>query len=93
MCEWTDKHFYAVTTRHGSYESFHSLEQARASCVEIMKGYLEGLTCANDPKPTIIKIEEVESLGFNNATKTVFKKSGGEFGGYSEFDCYKDNTL
>lgn len=86
---WKDKHFYAVTTRHGYYESFHSLNEARDCANRIMIGYLEGLTCANDPKPTIIKIEEVEQLTFNAHTKTVCKRAGGEsFGSYKDHDCY-----
>lgn len=84
------QHFYAVTTNHGGYQSFPSLEEARAYANHVMIGYLEGLTCANDPQPTIFKIAEVEQLTFNPATKSVCCRTGGpSFGSYREHDCYK----
>lgn len=87
---WEDKHFYAVITKHGGYNSFHSIEEARDYANQVMIGYLEGLTCANDPEPTIIKIEEMEQLTFNSATKKVCKITGGaSFGSYRDHDCYQ----
>lgn len=85
-----EQHFYAVTTKHGDYQSFHSLEDARDYANRVMIGYLEGLTCANDPAPTIIKIEEIEQLAFNQPTKSVYRRIGGpSFGSYRDHDCYK----
>ena len=87
-----DRHFYAVITRHGGYDGFHTLKEAREHANRVMIGYLEGLTCANDPEPTIIKIEDVECLMFNKATKTVCKRTGGPaFGSYRDgHDCYAE---
>ena len=93
MVRFEDQHFYAVTTRHGGYNSFHSLAEARDCANQIMIGYLEGTTCNNDPHPTIIKIEEIEQLGLNPITKVTYKRSGGpNFGGYRDHNCYTGET-
>lgn len=84
-------HFYAVTTKHGGYQSFATLIEARNHANQVMIGYLEGLTCANDPQPTIIQIQEIEMIGFNTLTKSVFKRTGGAgFGSYRDYDCYAE---
>lgn len=91
---YKDIHFYAVTTRHGGYNSFHTLAEAQNHANAVMNGYLEGLTCSNDPQPTIFKIQEVEQLTYNSHTKKVCKRyDGPSFGRYRDFDTYANREM
>jgi len=67
---------YVVVTSHGSYEKFDLFEEAQQCSWSIMNGYLEGLTCANDPQPTIIQVVEIEKLVYDKVKKIICRRVG-----------------
>lgn len=84
-----ETHYYGVTTRFGSYDSFATYEEAKECADNHMKGYLECTKYGSDPNPTIFKIQELESIGWNKPTKTCYIREGGaSFGSYRDYDPY-----
>lgn len=54
--------FYVVADRHGTFDTFDTLEDARTFANHLVEGYKDGTRSANHPMPVITECRNIEKV-------------------------------